>query len=163
LIELHDAQEEQKQHQLPSEEWQRHDRDYHEALEESERIRGRIRATRGEQGRLKRIRSAIPIAARRRRLAQERDELGDVVRLRDLGRPTDLDEAETWRLRADEPAIIRTLGQRLAELRGQTEEARRTIARHEDQIRRQEKELADLEKPRDVEPLRRAVRQARKA
>ena len=59
--------------------------------------------------------------------------------------------------------IIRRLGQQFAELRGQAEEARRTIARHEDLIRRQEKDLADLEIPRDVEPLRRAVRQARKA
>jgi len=46
-------------------------------------VRGRIRAARGEQGRLKRIRSAIPIVARRRRLTQERDALGDVIRLRD--------------------------------------------------------------------------------
>ena len=59
--------------------------------------------------------------------------------------------------------MIRGLGQRFAELRGQAEEARKTIARHEDQIKRQEKELADLEQPRDVEPLRRAVSQARKA
>ncbi len=59
--------------------------------------------------------------------------------------------------------IIRRLGQQFAELRGQAEEARRTIARHDDQIHRQEKDLADLEVPRDVEPLRRAVRQARKA
>ena len=83
--------------------------------------------------------------------------------LRELGRTIDLDEAETLRLRVDEPAIIRGLGQRFAQLRGQAEAARRTIARHEDQIKRQEKERADLEQPRDVEPLRRAVRQARKA
>jgi uncharacterized protein YhaN len=250
LAEFRDAQEELKQHQLPSEEWQRHDRAYHEGLDESERLREQIRAARGEQGRLKRIKTAKPIVARRRRLAQERDELGDVIRLRDdfgdefrrahdqlrlaeltiapalaaigevdaqlaqldpprllldaadeieslrerlgavgkasmdrarlenflndcehqarrilrdLGRPPDLDEAETLRLRADEPAIIRGLGQRFAELRGQSEEARRTIARHDDQIKRQEKELADLENPRDVEPLRRVIRQARKA
>ena len=42
-----------------------------------------IRAARGEQGRLKRIKSAIPIVARRRRLLQDLDELGDVIRLRD--------------------------------------------------------------------------------
>ncbi|MGP0067306.1 MAG: hypothetical protein ACLQGP_27390, partial [Isosphaeraceae bacterium] len=83
--------------------------------------------------------------------------------LRDLGRSTDLDQAESLRLRADEPAIIRKLGQQFAKLRGQTEEARKTIARHEDQIARQEKELADLDEPRNVEPLRRAVKQARKA
>ena len=83
--------------------------------------------------------------------------------LRELGRTIDLDEAETLRLRVDEPATIRRLGQRFAELRGQAEEARKTIARHDDQIKRQERELADLEQPRDVEPLRRAVKQARKA
>ena len=59
--------------------------------------------------------------------------------------------------------MIRRLGQRFAELRVQAEEARKTIARHDDQIKRQEKEQADLEQPRDVEPLRRAVKQARKA
>ena len=83
--------------------------------------------------------------------------------LRELGRTIDLDEAETLRLRVDEPPIIRGLGQRFAQLRGQAEEARKTIARHEDQIKRQEKERADLEQPPDVEPLRRAVSQARKA
>ena len=83
--------------------------------------------------------------------------------LRDLARTIDLDEAETLRLRVDEPLIIRGLGQRFAQLRGQAEEARKTIARHEDQIKQQEKEWADLEQPPDVEPLRRAVSQARKA
>src|SRR5262249_58536790 len=83
--------------------------------------------------------------------------------LRELGRPADLAEAETLRLRADEPAVIRSQGQQFAQLRGQAEEARRTIARHQDQINRQEKDLLELETPRDVEPLRRAVRQARKA
>ena len=251
LNDLRETQEELKQHQLPSEEWQRHDKTYRDALEESERLRGRIRAERGEQARLKRIQSAIALVARRRRLAQERDALGDVIRLRedfghefrkamdqlrladpaidaaraaideidaqlsglnpsrvlldaadeiealrerlgvvekgkedrakrldnflsdaehqarrilrDLGRPTDLDDADETRLRADESAMIRGLGQQFAKLRGQTDEARKTIARHEDQIKRQEKELADLSAPRNVEPLRRAVRQARKA
>lgn len=83
--------------------------------------------------------------------------------LRDLGRPIDLDEAEALRLRADEPTVIRALAQRFAQLRGQADVARQTIARHDDQIRRQEIELAGLEKPLDVEPLRRIVNQARKA
>ncbi len=251
LTDLRDAQEELKQHQLPGEEWHRHDRSYREALEESEGLRGRIRAERGDQARLKRIKSAIPIVARRRRLAQELASMGDVIRLRDdfgdefrkamdqlrlsdpaiasareaieeidaqlagldpprvlldaadeiealrerlgvvekgkedrakrldnflgdtehqsrrilrdLGRSTDLDEADSLRLRADEPASIRGLGQQFAKLRGQAEEARKTIARHEDQIERLEKDLADQEGARDVEPLRRAVKQARKA
>ncbi|MGP0065057.1 MAG: AAA family ATPase, partial [Isosphaeraceae bacterium] len=83
LTELRDAQDELKQHQLPSEDWQRHDRVYRDALDESERLRGSIRSARGEQARLKRIKSAIPIVARRRRLTQERDAMGEVVRLRD--------------------------------------------------------------------------------
>ena len=83
--------------------------------------------------------------------------------LRELGRSPDLDEAETLRLRADEPVIIRRLGQQFAELRGQSEEAHRTIVRHDAQIHRHEKELSELEAPRDVERLRRAVGEARKA
>ena len=70
--------------------------------------------------------------------------------LRELARPIDLDEAETLRLRVDEPIVIRGLGQRFAELRGQAEEARKTIGRHEDQIKRQESELADLEPTRST-------------
>ena len=83
--------------------------------------------------------------------------------LRELGRSVDLDDAETLRPRADEPAFIRVLGQRFAERRGQADEARKTIARHESQIKRQARELVDLEESRDVEALRRAIRQARKA
>ncbi len=83
--------------------------------------------------------------------------------LRELGRSTVLDEAEALRLRVDEPTIIRALSQRYANLRGQADEARKTIARHEDQIARWQRDLADLEVPRDVEALRRTLRQARKA
>jgi uncharacterized protein YhaN len=83
--------------------------------------------------------------------------------LRELGRSTDLDQAESLRLRADEPAIIRGLGQRFAELRGQADEARRTIARHDEQIKTWEAELCKLEQPADLDALRRAVRQVRKA
>ena len=61
--------------------------------------------------------------------------------LRELGRPADLDEAESLRLRADVPAVIRGLGQKFAELRGQADEAQRTIARHEEQIKNRELEL----------------------
>jgi uncharacterized protein YhaN len=83
--------------------------------------------------------------------------------LRELGRPTDLDQAESLRLRADEPAVIRGLGQKFAELRGQADEARRTIARHDEQIRTRETELSKLEQPAELDSLRRVVRQARKA
>ena len=47
--------------------------------------------------------------------------------LRELGRPADLVAAESLRLRADLPAVIRGLGQKFAELRGQADEAQRTI------------------------------------
>jgi len=248
--EFDEAREALKRYQLPSEEWQQHDSTYREATTAAEQLREQIRTARIDQGRLKRIKAAIPLVARRRRLTQELAELGLVIPLRDdfgtesrtaqdqlrraeqtiaqsraaileidaqsaqlasphtlldvadqveslqerlgavvkasldrtrleqflddtehqarqilreLGRSGDLDEAETLRLRTDEPAIIHTLGQQSAELRGQAEPARRTIARHDDQITRQEKELAGLEQPQDVEPLRRAVRQARKA
>jgi uncharacterized protein YhaN len=83
--------------------------------------------------------------------------------LRELGRSPDLDQAESLRLRADEALVIRAMGQRSAALRGQAEQARRTIARHVDQIARLENELATLESPRDVELLRRVIGQARKA
>lgn len=250
LTELREAQDELKQKQLPSEEWQKHDRAYRTAVAESERLRDEIRSARAEQARLKRIKSAIPIMARRHRLTRDREARGSVTRLRgdfgdesrqaqdqlrlaelaegtanatirevdarldqldpprelldaapeiealqerlgavdkagadrlrnlgfqsdcehqarrilrELGRPPDLDEAERLRLRADEPVIIRKLGQQFAELRGLSEEAQRTIARHDAQIRRHEQERSNLETPRDVERLRRAVNEARKA
>ena len=83
LSELKDTQQELKQRQLSSEEWQKHDRAYHEASSTAEQIREQVRKDRGEQARLKRIKSAIPLVARRRRLGQEIAALGTVVRLRD--------------------------------------------------------------------------------
>jgi uncharacterized protein YhaN len=249
LAELRGIQEELKRRQLSSEEWLMHNNCYQETQNAAEQIREQVRKLRGEQARLKRIRSASGFVARRRRLNQELDALGNVIRLRDdfgvelrnaqdlvrqadntfaraldaldeigeqlahvdppqilldganeidalkerlgavekaaqdrgklesfqhdaehearrilreLGRTIVIDEAETLRLRADEPALIRVLGQRYAQIRGQAEEARRTIARHESQIKQYEAERADLEQPRDIAPLRRAVDQARK-
>jgi uncharacterized protein YhaN len=249
LAELRECQDELKRSQLSSNEWLEHDREYHEALNKAEGLNQEVRAGRCEQGRLKRIKSAIPLAAARRRLSQELGELGDVIRLRDdfgtefreaedqvrlaentivqlrgeidevdarmdqldppkllldagadieslqkrmgaaekaavdrirleqyrddsehharrilreLGRPADLDQAESLRLRTDEPMVIRQLGQRSAELRGQADLARRTIVRHEDQIQHLDKAATELEHPRDVEPLRGVVRRARK-
>ncbi len=248
--EIDEARDELKRTQLPSEEWQRHDSTYREATTAAEKLREQLRTARVEQARLKRIKSAIPLVARRRQLTQELIELGDVIRLRDdfgtesrnaqnqrrqaehaiarsraaildidsqlanlsrpiglldaadaieslqenlgavikaskdrprletfvhdaehqarqilreLGRSTDLGDAETVRLRTDEPAVIHILGQQSAELRGQADPARLTIVRHEDLIARLENELVNLEQPRDIEPLRRAVHQARKA
>ena len=250
LTELDDVQKEWKRQQLTIEEWQERNGAYRESLSNAERLREEIRKSRVEHGRLTRIKSAIPLYARRQQLAGELAKLGDFVRLRDgfgaefraaqdkrtlaehaiararaavleitaslklidppralldaalqiealqerlgafekasldranienlqqtneyaarrllreLGRPTDLDQAESLRLRADEPAIIRVLGQKFAELRGQADEARRTIARHDEQIRTRETELGKLEEPADLDALRRAVRQARKA
>ncbi len=83
--------------------------------------------------------------------------------LRDLGRPIDLDLADTQRLRADEPTIIRSLGQQAAKLRGQADEGIKTVARNDSEIRRLENILAQLAQPPDLEPLARAVRKAREA
>lgn len=250
LAEFRECQDELKRNQLSSNEWQEQDREYREALKKAECLREAIRINRCEQGRLKRIRSATPLVARRRLLNHQLGELGDVIRLRDdfgaefrdthdqlrlaeqtigqtrseiddltarsnqldpprsvldagseiealqerlgavqkasldrirlenfrddsehqarrilreLSHSPDLDHAESLRLRTDEPMVIRQLGQRYAQLHGQAEEARRTIARHEDQIERFDKAFIELEQPRDVEPLRLAVRRARKA
>lgn len=250
LTELENSQKELKRQQLTIEEWQQRDDAHRQALAEAERFKEQIRKDRIEHGRLTRIKSAIPLVARRRHVSSELKRLGDSVRLRDsfgvefraaqdkrtlaehaaakargaieeikaslallnpsrilleaageiealqerlgafekasrdrvnleglqqenehqarrllreLGRPTDLELAESLRLRADEPAIIRGLGQKFGELRGQADEARRTIARHDEQIRSREIELSELEQPTDIDALRRAVRQARKA
>lgn len=250
VAEFREAQKEVTKRQLTSEDWQQHDHALEQASTAALELRVQIRTARAEQARLKRIKSAIPLVARRRGLARELAELGEVILLRDdfgaeyrsasdqlrlaehtiaksravileinaslaqlnpprmlldsageieslqerlgavekasldrtrlenfqddtehqarqilreLGRAVDLDEAETLRLRTDLPTIIHKLGQRSAQLQGQAEEARKTIARHEDQIARQEKELSGLEPLRDVEPLRRAVRKARAA
>jgi uncharacterized protein YhaN len=249
LAAYREAQDEIKRSQLPSDEWQRHDRALHEAQVRADQLFEQVHAARRELSRLERVREAIPQVARRRRIREALGALGDVVRLRDrfgddcraaqdawnlalrtidqaratiddldtrlaaldlprdlldaageiealqqrlgaeekaahdrvrlenfrgdheyqarkmlreLGRPADLEEAEALRLRVDEPAIIRALGQRHAALRVQGEEARKTIARYEDQIARRERDLAELDVPRDVEALRRAIRQARK-
>jgi uncharacterized protein YhaN len=250
LSELRENQQELKDRQLSSDEWQRHDRAYHETSNAAEQIGEQLRDGRGDLAGLKRIKEAIPLVATRRRLIMELDELGDVIRLRDsfgaelreaddqlrladhtitrasanlaeldgrmarlnpprvlldaaseieslqerlgaiekasqdrvrlenyqqdaehqgrrilreLARAIDLDQAESLRLRVDEPLLIHSLGQRYAQLSGQSEQARGTIARHIDQIKRQEKELGELERPPDVEPLRRVVNQAKKA
>jgi uncharacterized protein YhaN len=250
LSDLKDTQQELKQRQVSSEEWQKHDRAYHETSSAAEQIREAVRKDRGEQARLKRIKSAASLVARRRRLGREIAALGKVVRLRDdfgvefrnaddkfrqaeltisrareaieevaeilstiepprmlleaageieslqerlgavekaasdrgklegfqqdaehearrilreLSRPIDLDAAETLRPRADEPAFIRVLAQRFAEWRGQAESARKTIARLASQIKHHASERAELENTSDVEPLLRAIRQARKA
>jgi uncharacterized protein YhaN len=248
LAEFREAQDELKKNQLSSNEWQEHDRQYREALRKAECLQEAVRAARCGQGRLKRIRSAIPLLARRRALSQQLADLGDVICLRDdfgsefrgaqdelqrahhtmgemqseienidvrlaqldpaqllleagpeieslperlgavekanrdrgrldqfredsehqgrrilreLGHAADLDQTESFRLRADEPMVIRQLGQRCVQLHSQLEEAQATIARHQDQIERLDKKLSELEKACDVEPLRTAVQRAR--
>ena len=83
LAEFSGAQKELKLHLLSSEEWQKHDHAYHETTKAADRIRGQVHKVRGEHAGLKRIKSAIPLVATRRRLNTELDELGDVIRLRD--------------------------------------------------------------------------------
>jgi uncharacterized protein YhaN len=250
LAELHTVQAELKRSLLPSETWRDHDRRYREASDAADRIRGEMRIHRAEQGRLKRIKFAIPLLVKRRGIRQELDALADAKRLRpeyggefravadelrlaerdivhanealrdldsrlaqldpqraildaareieslqerlgvvenaakdrarleqfsqdrehqarrilrELGRPSDVEQAETLRLRVDEPALIRGLAQQFAELRVRVETARKTIARHGDQIKRSIQAIEAIESPRALESLRRAVRLARKA
>ncbi|SIO46935.1 Uncharacterized protein YhaN [Singulisphaera sp. GP187] len=250
LAEYRVSQDEIKRFQLPSEEWQRHDRALRDAQEQGNRLVEQTHAARRELNRMIRVRDAIPQVARLRRLQGEFGQLGDVVRLRDsfggecreaeetlhrvvstieqtratveeldarlaeteprhllldsadaiealkeqlgavekalehrprleswrlenehqareilgkLGRTRDLDAAEELHLRADEPPIIRTLGQRFTALRVQRDETRSAIAKHEDQAGRLEREQSGLGQARDVASLRRAVRAARKA
>ena len=84
VSEFHEAQEELKRYQLPSEDVaEARPRLCARRSRAAEQIREQIRAARGEQAGLKRIKSAIPLVARRRRLTRELDELGTVIRLRD--------------------------------------------------------------------------------
>lgn len=82
--------------------------------------------------------------------------------LREIGRTPVLEEAERALLRADEPAAVRVLGERRAELRGQSDEAKKTIARQEKTLARLTAELAALPIPKDVAELRLLVEAARK-
>jgi uncharacterized protein YhaN len=83
--------------------------------------------------------------------------------LRELGRPEDLEAAEALRLRADEPASIRVLAKQAAALFARRDETLKAIDRLEDQARRVGRKLEELGEPRDLDALRHAVRQARKA
>ena len=85
---------------MPSESWLEQDLAYKEATSESERLRAQIRTIRVEQGRLKRLKSAIPLVAHRNRLIEELAALGDVIRLReDFG--TELRGAQEQNLLAE--------------------------------------------------------------
>ncbi|WP_406697450.1 AAA family ATPase [Singulisphaera sp. Ch08] len=250
LAEYRVSQDEIKRFQLPSEDWQRHDRALRDAQEQGNRLVEQTHAARRALNRMIRVRDAIPQVARLRRLQGEFEQLGDIVRLRDsfgsecreaqetlhlvvstieqtrttveeldarlaeteprhrlldsadaiealkeqlgavekalehrprlenwrlenehlareilgkLGRSRDLDAAEELHLRADEPPMIRALGQRFTALRVQRDETRSAIAKHEEQAGRLEREQSALGTPRDVASLRRAVRAARKA
>lgn len=83
--------------------------------------------------------------------------------LRELGRPEDLDAAESLRLRADEPANIRSLAKQFAAHAARRDEARKAIGRLEAQVERLDRKRSGLGDPRDAEPLRQAARQARNA
>src|SRR5262249_23199031 len=83
LSEFRALQDELKQRQLSTEEWQRHDRSYHETSTAADQIRAKLRVARAEQARLKRVRSAIAPVASHRRLSRELGELGEAIPLRD--------------------------------------------------------------------------------
>ena len=83
LTELENSQKELKRQQLTIEEWQQHDSAYRASIASSDRLREQIRKNRVEHGRLMRIKSAIPLIARRRHLAGELAKFADSVRLRE--------------------------------------------------------------------------------
>src|SRR4051812_36467550 len=83
LADLRKDQDELKRRQLPSEEWQQHDRAYREARERAATLAGQIAERTTERNRLERIRAAVPLAARRRTLGEALRALERVVRLRD--------------------------------------------------------------------------------
>lgn len=83
LTEYREAQEAIKRVQLPGEEWLGHDLALREAQEQADQLVERIHSARRALNRQTRIRDAIPLVARRRRLREELDRLGHAVRLRD--------------------------------------------------------------------------------
>jgi len=81
LAELRDLQDAIKKQQLSSEEWERHDRNLRDALDQKDRV-ARERDDKGrELRRLTRIRDALPMIARRQQLLDELADCRDVVLL----------------------------------------------------------------------------------
>lgn len=83
LAEYREAQEAVKRAQLPSEEWLRHEQALRDAERAADEVTGRIQSARRALNRQNRIRDAIAPAARRRRLVDERAQLGAVAPLRE--------------------------------------------------------------------------------
>jgi uncharacterized protein YhaN len=250
LAELSETRDEMKRFQLSSDEWERHDRVLREAEDRASGLGEQIARCVVDRNRLERLRAAVPLAARRRALREQRrafdgivrlradfgkdcresqerlqlalrtieqargsldslaeqleaiepprplldaaeeiedlkERLGAVVKarkdrvglvqfiadhehlarnlLRDLGRPVDLAAAESFRLRADEPTIIRALAKEHAALSARRVEALKTIAKLQGQVEQYDRKRIDLGAPRAIEALRVAVQRGRKA
>ncbi|HEV3164386.1 MAG TPA: AAA family ATPase [Isosphaeraceae bacterium] len=248
IKEIDDLRERMKGLQLSSDEWSRQDEGLRSAEQAKSDLEEQLRQRRKEQGRLVRIRGALPHVARRDELRAELAKLASVVPLsadfgerfraaeqdrarhqglrdvahkelaalvaqlnaiavptavlaesetiehlhqklgahrkaqddlpgvvamqksdeheaRDLleqlGQPRDLQAAGKLRLRVDETKAIRELGRSLISSDTEIKSARSNLARLERQIEELKRTRADCGSLVDVEPLRRAVKQAR--
>ena len=75
----------------------------------------------------------------------------------ELGRPRNLEEAESLRLRGDEPEVIRELGRRQAALDANLERFRHDIASQDARLKELNADLDAIGPDLDIEPLRRVV------
>jgi uncharacterized protein YhaN len=178
LAELSGIQQELKRSQLSSDEWQKHDRIYHETSSKAEQIREKVRKARGQQGALKRIKSAISLVASRRRLTTELNELGSVIRLRDdfgkeLGKAQDqlrlaehtiarsraaIEEIDAQLVQLDPPAMlldcvndIESLQERLGAVEKASHDRIRLEGFQQDAEHQARRILRDLARPLDLD------------
>lgn len=79
---LDQAEKDFKQRILHADDWREHDKKFQEASQDREQLAGQIAAVQRELSRNQRLRDAIPVHARRRRIAEELEALGDSPRLR---------------------------------------------------------------------------------
>ena len=75
----------------------------------------------------------------------------------ELGRPRNLEEAESLRLRGDEPEVIREFGRRQAALDANLERFRHDIASQDARLKELNADLDAIGPDLDIEPLRRVV------
>ncbi|MFO0958088.1 MAG: AAA family ATPase [Isosphaeraceae bacterium] len=80
--ELNRAKQEFQQRVLPTDEWRKHDEALREASEDGRQLSGRMDGLRLELLRTRRLRDAIAVEARRRRIAEDLEELADSPSLR---------------------------------------------------------------------------------
>lgn len=81
IAEYEAALRELKRDQLPSEEWERHDRALRDALGQADALKQRTELVQSERNRLARIRAAVPLVAEYRTAREALERLQDVPRL----------------------------------------------------------------------------------